>query len=103
MGFFKETVKKDGELLKREAGEGCSDIPVEPDTGDMGMIIEGKYARDGDMDTVCRKALEQIRDTGCEAELRDDGVEHILKYGIACYKKRCRAVSEQAGVAEEKM
>lgn len=62
-----------------------------------------REARDGDMDAACQKALEQIRDTGYEAELRDDGVEHILKYGIACYKKRCRVVSERAGDAEENM
>ena len=24
--------------------------------------------------------------------MEDDGVEHILKYGIACYKKRCRVM-----------
>lgn len=27
-----------------------------------------------------------------EEALREEGVEHILKYGIACYKKRCRVM-----------
>lgn len=28
--------------------------------------------------------------TGYEDDLADDGIEKILKYGIACYKKRCK-------------
>ena len=76
----------------RETGEGYADILVEPDTGDMGILIEMKYAHDGDMDAVCRVALRQIERTGYEEELEEDGVENILKYGIACYKKRCRVM-----------
>lgn len=76
----------------REMGEGYADILAEPDTGDMGIIIEVKYAHDGDLDAACREALKQIAHTRYEEELEDDGVEHILKYGIACYKKRCRVM-----------
>lgn len=76
----------------REMGEGYADILAEPDTGDMGIIIEVKYAHDGDLDAACGEALKQIAHTRYEDELEDDGVEHILKYGIACYKKRCRVM-----------
>lgn len=76
----------------REMGEGYSDILVEPDTGDMGIILEVKYAQDGDLDAACKKALKQIEHTRYEEDLLDDGVEHILKYGIACYKKRCKVI-----------
>ena len=76
----------------REMGEGYADILAEPDTGEMGIIIEVKYAHDGDLDAACREALKQIAHTRYEDELEDDGVEHILKYGIACYKKRCRVM-----------
>ena len=58
----------------------------------MGIIIEVKYAHDGDLDTACREALKQIEYTKYEDDLEDDGVENILKYGIACYKKRCRVI-----------
>ena len=76
----------------REMGEGYADILAEPDTGDMGIIIEVKYAHDGDLDGACKAALKQIEYTRYEDELSDDGVENILKYGIACYKKRCRVM-----------
>ena len=76
----------------REMGEGYADILAEPDTGDMGIIIEVKYAHDGDLDGACKAALKQIKYTKYEDDLSDDGVENILKYGIACYKKRCRVM-----------
>ncbi len=76
----------------REMGEGYADILAEPDTGDMGIIIEVKYAHDGDLDAACKEALKQIAYTRYEDDLEDDGVEHILKYGIACYKKRCKVI-----------
>ncbi len=76
----------------REMGDGYADILVEPDTGDMGIIIEVKYAHDGDLDAACKEALKQIAYTRYEDDLEDDGVEHILKYGIACYKKRCKVM-----------
>ena len=76
----------------REMGEGYADILAEPDTGDMGIIIEVKYAHDGDLDAACKEALKQIAYTRYEDDLEDDGAEHILKYGIACYKKRCKVM-----------
>ncbi len=81
-----------GVSSNHEAGEGYADILTEPDTGDMGIIIEIKYAHDGDLDTACRKALKQVEHTRYEAILLDDGIEKILKYGIACYKKRCKVL-----------
>lgn len=81
-----------GILSNRETGEGYADILAEPDTGDMGILIEVKYAHDGNLDAACRDALRQIEHTGYEEELEEDGVENILKYGIACYKKRCRVM-----------
>ena len=76
----------------REMGEGYADILAEPDTGDMGIIIEVKYAHDGDLGRACKEALKQIEYTKYEDDLEDDGVEKILKYGIACYKKRCKVM-----------
>ncbi|TGY92656.1 hypothetical protein E5329_19180 [Petralouisia muris] len=76
----------------REMGEGYADILAEPDTGDMGIIIEVKYAHDGELEGACKEALKQIEYTKYEDDLEDDGIENILKYGIACYKKRCRVM-----------
>ena len=79
----------------REMGEGYADILAEPDTGNMGIIIEVKYAHDGRLDAACKEALKQIEYTRYEDDLADDGVEKILKYGFACYKKRCRVMLAQ--------
>ena len=76
----------------QETGEGYADILVEPDIGNMGIIIEVKYAHDGNLDAACREALKQVEHTQYEELLLDDGVENILKYGIACYKKRCKVM-----------
>ena len=76
----------------REMREGYADILAEPDTGDLGIIIEVKYAHNGDLDGACREALKQIEYTKYEDDLANDGVANILKYGIACYKKRCKVM-----------
>lgn len=80
----------------REAGDGYSDILVETDDGETGIILELKYADDGNLDTACKKALEQINRNRYEEILLDEGVPHILKYGIAFYKKRCRVMAVNA-------
>ena len=60
-----------------------------------GIIIEVKYAHDGDLDAGCKEALRQIEDTRYEEELRDEGMERILKYGIAFYRKKCCVMVER--------
>lgn len=76
----------------KESGDGYSDILVETDDGETGIILELKYAEDGKMDVCCQEALEQIDVKHYEEELLDEGLTHILKYGIAFYKKRCRVM-----------
>lgn len=76
----------------KESGDGYSDICVEIDDGEIGIVIEIKYADDGNLEAGCQKALSQIEKKRYEEQLRDDGMEKILKYGIACYKKRCRVM-----------
>lgn len=75
-----------------ESGEGYSDISIEIEDKDIGIVIELKYAQNAAFDEGCRKALQQIRDRNYEEELLDDGMKIIRRYGIACYKKRCKVV-----------
>lgn len=77
-----------------EAGEGYSDISVEVEDKEIGIIIELKYAEKAAFDEGCREALKQINDKKYEEVLIDDGMKTIRKYGIACYKKRCMVMSE---------
>ena len=55
----------------RESGDGFSDILIEPEDPDAGIVIEVKYAK--------------------EMKGRCD----ILAYGIAFCRKRCRVVGEK--------
>ena len=76
-----------------ESGDGYSDISVEVEDQEIGIVIELKYAENAAFDSACREALEQIHDNHYEEALADDGMTTIYRYGIACYKKRCRVVS----------
>ena len=83
-------------MSNAESGEGFSDILVEPEDPDAGMVIEVKYAPTFQaLDEACAKALEQIKARRYDERLRNDGRENILAYGIAFCKKRCRAVCER--------
>lgn len=75
-----------------ESGEGFSDILIEDMETDTGVVIEVKYAEEGRFDTVCAEALRQIEEKNYAAVLCDDGMEKIIKYGIAFYKKRCKVL-----------
>lgn len=81
-----------GVFSNKESGDGYSDIQIEIDDEEIGIVIEVKYAHDADLDSGCQKALIQIEKTGYADELRDNGMQKILKYGIACYKKQCRII-----------
>ena len=74
----------------RESGEGYSDILVEAEDADLGIVIEVKYAEDGDLEAGCREALKQIERKDYGELFWDWGIDRVLKYGIAFYKKRCR-------------
>ncbi|MCU6761144.1 Predicted AAA-ATPase [uncultured Roseburia sp.] len=78
--------------FNKESGDGYSDILVEIGEEEKGIIIELKYAEDGNLEAGCRAALEQIEKNRYEEVLYEDGIDHVLKYGIACYKKRCKII-----------
>lgn len=77
-----------------ESGDGYSDIIVEIDEQEIGIVIELKYAENAALDDSCRAAMQQIRKNNYEEILIDDGMKTIYHYGIACYKKRCKVVSD---------
>ena len=82
----------------RETGEGYSDLLITIPDEAIGIVIEMKYADDGNLDAACQKALEQIERNHYEEELYDEGMDDILKYGIACYKKRCRVMMKEKSI-----
>ena len=84
-----------GVFSNRETGDGYSDIMIETEDSEMGIIIEIKYAGDGNLLNACEKALKQVEETKYEETLLENGVEKILKYGIACYMKHCKVMCSE--------
>lgn len=81
-------------MFNREAGDGFSDIQILIDDAETGIVIEVKYAQNGDLEAECQKALTQMRALHYEEGMRNAGIRKILKYGIACWKKTCKVVVE---------
>ena len=80
----------------RESGDGFSDILIEPEDPDAGIVIEVKYAKEmKELDAACEAAMAQIKDKRYDEALRDEGRCDILAYGIAFCRKRCRVVGEK--------
>ena len=75
-----------------ESGIGYSDILIEAPENRTGIVIELKYAEDGNMDAACKQALKQIEDKDYIAKLKQDGMRNFIKYGVACYKKDCKVM-----------
>lgn len=78
-----------------ESGEGYSDILVEDPEAGIGIVIELKYREGGKLEEGCLEALSQIDTLRYQDRLEDDGIETVIKYGIACYKKRCSVQIEE--------
>ena len=79
----------------RESGDGFSDILIEPEDPDAGIVIEVKYAKEmKELDAACETAMAQIKNKRYDEALRDEGRCDILAYGIAFCRKRCRVVGE---------
>ena len=89
-------VKEDwGVFSNWETGDRYSDIMIETEDSEMGIIIEIKYAGDGNLLNACEKALKQVEETKYEETPLENGVEKILKYGIACYMKHCKVMCSE--------
>src|SRR5699024_3350484 len=74
-----------------ETGEGYSDISIQTSER-VGMIIELKYADDGNLETACAEALKQIEEKKYAEGLKRRGTKKIMKYGIAFCEKECMVV-----------
>lgn len=83
-------------LSNAEYGDGFSDILIEPEDPDVGIVIEVEYASSvAELDKACNKAMSQIRSRRYDEKLRNDGREDISAYGIAFRKKRCKVICER--------
>ena len=97
-GFLAGMLKNIGNyivLSNREAGNGRPDIVLKyPSIRGKAVIIEIKIAGSWkELEKKCTEALKQIEEKDYEAELRREGYQNIMKYGVAFYKKECMVKS----------
>lgn len=93
---------QDSWLVKSSAenGEGYSDISIQtPDR--TGIVIELKYANDGNLEAACREALKQIEERKYAEGLKRRSMKKIIKYGIAFYEKECMVVKGKTNDKKE--
>ncbi len=62
------------------------------DLSKIGIIIELKYADDGDLKKGCADALEQIEKRKYAVDLERRRMKKVLKYGMAFCEKECMVV-----------
>lgn len=91
-------------ISNREAGRGRFDICLYPDqTLWPGIIIEVKHGKgisDEKLEELAGTALKQIREQKYVEDLRFQGVERVLLFGIAFTGKKARAISDSLGGRE---
>ena len=97
-GFLAGMLKNIGNYIvvsNREAGNGRPDIVLKyPSIRGKAVIIEIKVAGSWkELEKKCTEALKQIEEKDYEAELRREGYQNIMKYGVAFYKKECMVKS----------
>ena len=68
--MFKESIKEDGKTV----GEFCD------------ALLKQNPEKE------CENALQQITDIRYTESLEQEGIHKIIKYGIACYKKKCKVM-----------
>ena len=74
-----------------ETGEGYSNISIRTPER-TGIVMELKYAEDGDLEAACGEALKQIEEKKYAEGLKRRGMKKIIKYGISFWEKECMVV-----------
>lgn len=83
----------EGYIVKsnRESGDGRSDIFIRPlSIFQRAVILELKVCnKPREIFTKCDEALQQIEDNKYEDDLKEEGFDDIIKYGLSFYRKDC--------------
>jgi hypothetical protein len=97
LGLISSTMGTHVIKSNRESGYGRYDVMVIPkdlaNPDAVGLILEFKVADEGeDLKESAQKALQQIEKRNYEAELRQAGVNKIVKVGLAFWGKKVEVV-----------
>jgi hypothetical protein len=83
----------------QESGKGRSDCVIKPDDKSRSaVVVEFKHVKEKpqgeapDLKEEALKGLKQIEEKAYVHNLKKEGYENILKYGIAFHKKSCEVV-----------
>ena len=86
-------------LSNDESGDGCYDICLIPRQKNLpGIIIELKAEKKRDTEELkilAEKAIEQIEEKHYDMQLKEEKVEHIIKYGVAFSGKNAEVVMKE--------
>lgn len=88
-------------ISNRESGKGYADIVIEIFREKLGIVIEMKYAENGNLDTACKEAMQQIEDREYVKQPYLDGMKRVIKCSIACHVKDCKVVFEECAGKEQ--
>lgn len=92
-GLLLGLLKAEGSWITKsnaESGVGYTDIKVAIPSQKIGCIIEVKYAENGSFDSACREAMKQIEENRYVTALKQEGMDTIHTFGIACFQKSCK-------------
>lgn len=74
-----------------EMGKGYSDIYIRTPER-VGMLIELKYADDGNLEMAYKEAVEQIEEKKYAEDLKRCRMKQVIQYGITFWGKECLVV-----------
>lgn len=74
-----------------ETGKGYSDLSIQTPER-IGIVIELKYADNGNLEAACSEALKQIEIKKYAEGLKRRSMKKIIKYGMAFCEKECMVV-----------
>ena len=84
--------EQDTTISKALQYRGYSDITIRTTQG-LKVVVELKYAEDGDLEDACKEALKQIKEKKyAEGLMKEERLKQVISYGIAFYKKECMVV-----------
>ncbi|MDN5332645.1 MAG: hypothetical protein PWP45_1870 [Tepidanaerobacteraceae bacterium] len=86
---WKETYERFEAKSERESGFGRYDVVIIDRETPRAMIMEFKVSEEEDLAKDALKALEQIENKKYDADLKDRGINNIVKAGIALKGKMC--------------
>lgn len=101
LGLISSTMQTHNVKSNRESGYGRYDVMITPkdsmQLNALGLILEFKIADENeDLKESAKEALQQVEKRNYEAEVRQLGINNIIKIGLAFFGKKVEVVYESS-------